>query len=172
MQTLIVKKIKQLFIFALCFASAVVVAVEKSGDILRYEQFYIAGSPSEETLTAFKKKTGAVIVDLRSINELGNCSEPAVASKLGLQYRKVNFDKAEHISPEVIQGIDKAVIEAGARPVLLFCKTGNRAAAWLAIHLVQTKNKSIDESIRIAKGLGLKPDAEAGVREFLKTSEK
>tara|TARA_B110001454_G_scaffold124375_1_gene116053 strand:+ start:34869 stop:35339 length:471 start_codon:yes stop_codon:yes gene_type:complete len=133
----------------------------------KYGRFYISGQPTEEELTSFKKNTGAVVMDLRSIDELGNCSEPATVSKLGMQYGRVLFEKSATIDPEVIKQIDQQVADAKDKPVFLFCKSGNRASAWLAIHLVKKENKSIDEAVSIAKTTGLKSDMEKAVREYL-----
>lgn len=133
----------------------------------KYGRFYISGQPSEDELAAFKKNTGAVVMDLRSIDELGNCSEPATVSKLGMQYGRVLFEKTETIDPKVISQIDEHVASAKDKPVFLFCKSGNRAAAWLAIHLVKKEKKSIDDAISIAKSTGLKTDMEKAVRTYL-----
>lgn len=116
----------------------------------------------------FKKRDGGTVLDLRAIDELGNCSEPAAATKVGLQYNRVNFEKKKTIDPEVIAGIDKAVKDAGNKPILLFCKTGNRAAAWLAIHMVREEKKPLEEAIATAKLMGLKPDMEKAVRAYLR----
>lgn len=171
MNTRLVKEFKQFSIVALLFGSLFSFAAETQ-EILHFDRFYIAGSPSEKTLADFKKKTGAAIIDLRAAKDMGNCSEPAAASKLGLQYRKVTFEKADAINPDVIRDVDKAVSEAGNKPVLLFCKTGNRAAAWLAIHLVQKEKYSLDDALKVARDLGLKEDGERGVRQYFKTSGK
>ena len=167
---LLVKKFKLLCLFFFCILSLPALAAKNS--FAQYDRFYISGAPKEKDLEDFKKKTGAYVIDLRSINEMGSCSEPATAGKLGLQYRKVSFEKAENISPEVIRDIDKSVNEAGGKPVLLFCKTGNRAAAWLAIHLVEKQHMNLEEAVKIAQGVGLKADGEKGVRSYFKTLEK
>lgn len=134
---------------------------------VKHGRFYISDQPTENELTAFKKNTGAVVVDLRSIDELGNCSEPATVSKLGMQYGRVLFEKSTTIDPKVISQIDQQVADAKDKPVFLFCKSGNRASAWLAIHLVKKEKKSIDEAISIAKTSGLQIDMEKAVRTYL-----
>lgn len=133
----------------------------------KYGRFYVSGQPSEQELLAFKNETGAVVLDLRSIDELGNCSEPATVSKLGLRYGRVLFEKTAPIEPSVIAEIDKQVKAAKDEPVFLFCKTGTRAAAWLTIYLVKNEKKSIEEALSITKSMGLKPEMEKLVRSFL-----
>lgn len=133
-----------------------------------YGRYFISGTPSEKTLREFKEAKGAEIVDLRAMDELGNCSEPATATKVGLQYGRVEFAKKPEIPAQVIADIDAAVKKSGDKPVLLFCKTGNRAAAWLAVHLIRDEKMSIDEAIKITRPMGLKKDMEAAVRKFVK----
>ncbi len=137
-------------------------------EIKNYGNIYVAGTPTEQELASFKKRKGAVVLDLRAIDELGNCSEPATVAKLGLQYNRVNFAKDPKIDPQVIADIDKAVAQAHEKPILLFCKTGNRAAAWLAIHMVREEGRSLESALSVARGLGLKDDMEKAVREYLR----
>lgn len=134
----------------------------------KFDRFYISSSPTESELADFKKQMGAMVIDLRSMDELGNCSEPATVSKLGMQYGRVLFEKKTEIDPKVIEDIDKQVDQSNDKPVLLFCKSGSRASAWLAIHLVKHKNKPVEEAITIAKTTGLKPEMEEAVRNYLK----
>jgi protein tyrosine phosphatase (PTP) superfamily phosphohydrolase (DUF442 family) len=130
-----------------------------------YGRFNISGPPTEQELTKFKQK-GNLILDLRTTPEVGE--EPAVAKKLGLQYERVDYDaKAETIDPQVIGKIEKVLKTAGDKPVLLFCGSGNRAASYVAIHLVKDKKMPVDEAIKIAKDLGMSGGMEAKVRAFL-----
>lgn len=135
-----------------------------------YGRFFVSGEPQEAELKKFKKEKGAVVLDLRNFDELGDHSEPAKVAKAGLQYSQVNFDaKAETINPEVIAGIDKVVKQAGNKPVLLFCKSGNRAASYVAIHLVRDEKMPLEDAIKIAKDLGLSEKMEPKVRAYLTT---
>ncbi|MBX3021382.1 MAG: hypothetical protein KF799_06850 [Bdellovibrionales bacterium] len=133
----------------------------------RFGRLYISGEPSDQALAHFKKEKGAEVLDLRDFNELGSCSQPASASKLGLRYNRVVFAKKAEIHPETIAGIDKVIKEAGQKPILLFCKTGNRAAAYLAIHLVRDEKMPVEQAILTASGMGLKDDMAQAVRKYL-----
>lgn len=139
-----------------------------AAEFKHHGNIYVSGTPTEKQMADFKKQRGATVLDLRATDELGNCSEPAAATKVGLQYNRVNFDKKAKIEPQIIADIDQAVAAAGDKPILLFCKTGNRAAAWLAIHLVRKEGKPLEEAILTAKNLGLKTDMEKAVREYLR----
>jgi protein tyrosine phosphatase (PTP) superfamily phosphohydrolase (DUF442 family) len=134
----------------------------------QHGRFFISGQPTPQELKQFKKKTGAAVLDLRSIDELGNCSEPATVTSLGMQYGRVNFEKAAQIDPEVIASIDRLVDGTHDKPVFLFCKTGSRAAAWLAIHMVKKEKVPLEKAISIAREMGLKPAMEQATRQFLK----
>lgn len=134
----------------------------------QYGRFFISAQPTDQELTDFKKKTGAVVVDLREFDELGTCSEPVTTTKLGMRYERVQFAKKGKIDDTLIKAIEEKVETAKDKPVLVFCKSGNRAAAWLAIHLVKKEKKSFDEAVTIARTMGLKPDMEQRVRDYLK----
>lgn len=134
---------------------------------VNFDNIFISGTPTEAEMASFKKQKGATVVDLRAIDELGNCSEPATAVKLGLQYNRVNFEKKETLDPKVLAQLDEVVAEAQGKPILLFCKTGSRAAAWLATYLVQEKKMSIEESLEKAKTAGLTESMEKSVRSYL-----
>lgn len=135
--------------------------------IKSYGNYHIAAQPTEKELADFKKQTGAVVVDLRDFDELGNCSEPATVAKLDMKYERVMFDKDSAIDSSVIKSIDALVGQAKGKPVLVFCKTANRSSAWLAIHLVETQKKSVEEAISIARTTGLQEPMEKKVREYL-----
>lgn len=132
-----------------------------------YENIYLSATPSEQEMAEFKKRKGAEVLDLRSFNELGNCSEPASAAKLGLQYNRVNFDPNTKIDSQVIKGITEVVEKSSGQPILIFCKSGVRAAAWLSIYLHQVKELSLDEALRAGKERGLSEKMEKSVREYL-----
>lgn len=132
-----------------------------------YGRIYVSAEPSEEDLAKFKKEKGAVVLDLREVKELGNCSQPASATKLGLKYNRVNFEAKETIDPGTIAMIDKAVEDAGNKPILLFCKSGARAAAYVAIRMAQKDHVPPEESIAAAKEMGLKGTMEKAVRNYL-----
>lgn len=150
------------------FIFAIFLSAFSSAGQQQYGQFFISNEPTEKELADFKKKAGAVVIDLREFDELGTCSEPVATTKLGMRYERTMFAKKAAITKDVVASIDKQVASAGDKPVLVFCKSGSRAAAWLAIHLVEKEKKSLEESVTIARSMGLKPDMEQRVREYFK----
>ncbi len=149
-----------LVLFALLFGTLV------HAKMKNYGNYYISPQPTENELTEFKKQAGAVVVDLRDFDELGNCSEPATVSKLSMKYERVIFDKESQIDPTVIKSIDGQVAQAQGKPVLVFCKTANRSSAWLAIHLVEQKKMKLEDALAIARSTGLQANMETKVREY------
>lgn len=150
-------------IFMLLFSwSAVATEFRNHGDI------FVSGTPTEKELAAFKDLRGGTVLDLRAIDELGNCSEPAASARLGLQYNRVNFEKKDRLDPKIVAEIDQAVSARANKPILLFCKTGNRAAAWVAVHMVRVEKVPLEEAITEARRLGMKDDMESAVREYLR----
>ncbi|MGE0761904.1 MAG: sulfur transferase domain-containing protein [Bdellovibrionales bacterium] len=136
--------------------------------VTQYGQFYFSAAPDENALAEFKKRGGQAVVDLRTTKEM-DCSELAVATKLGLKYQNIQFKKAEPINKAVIAQIEKAVADSKGASILLHCETGNRAAAWLAIHLVTQDKMKPKEALSIAEEVGLRSaDLKTKVGTYLK----
>lgn len=133
-----------------------------------YKNFYFSGPVNKEILQDFKRQNGAVVIDVRGFDEKGDCGEAIIATKLGLKFFAAPMPKEKPITKDTIAQVEKFVKEAGNKPVLLYCSTGNRSAAWLAVHLVKTDKMPADEAVNIAKSVGLKSEAvEKEVREFI-----
>lgn len=147
------------------FSQSADVAAKHS--VSSYENIYIGADLSTQELSEFKKKEGAVVIDLREMKELGSCGQAVEATKLGLQYQMVSFSREGAISPKVIADIDALVEKAGSQPVLVFCKSASRAASWLAIHLATKKKMSQERALAIARKNGLQPGSEVRVRNYL-----
>lgn len=141
-------------------------------EVKQFENFYLSSVPSKKALQEFKKKKVATVIDLRPFKEK-DCDSMTAAQSLGMKYIPIFFDKTQPIDSQVIKDIDKAVAENSNKPILIYCSSGTRAAAWLATYLVRTQNKTTSEALTIAKSAGLKsPDMEEKVQEYLLTIKK
>lgn len=138
--------------------------------VTQYGNYYFANAPDEAALAAFKKVGGTAVVDLRTTKEM-DCSEIALVGKLGMKYHNVQFSKTDPINKDTITQIEKIVKEADGKPVLLHCSTGNRAAAWLAVHLVEQNKVDAPTAMRVAEEAGLNSaDLKTKLATYLKTN--
>lgn len=138
--------------------------------ISSYENIQIAGEITPAELEKFKQQKGAVVVDLREARERGPWEQAEKAKKLGLTMKSAEFSTSEPIQKGVIDSISAAVKEAGKKPVLVYCKSGNRASAWLAIHLIKTQKMPEEKAFEIARKTGLREAMEDKVREYLRAN--
>jgi protein tyrosine phosphatase (PTP) superfamily phosphohydrolase (DUF442 family) len=131
---------------------------------------YLSRPPNKKALLQFKKNKVQSIVDLRTFKEK-DCDSMTAAVQLGMKYHNVSFDKEAPIQKSTLDEIDKIVAENGDKPILIYCESGNRSAAWLAIYLARTGRATPQESLAIAKLAGLtSPMMEEKVQDYLKIS--
>ncbi|MGI9265357.1 MAG: hypothetical protein ACR2QU_10525, partial [Gammaproteobacteria bacterium] len=57
--------------------------------------------------------------------------------------------------PETIALLDNILRERPNKKILMHCSSGNRVAAWYAIHLVQVEDMERDNALDIARRNGL-----------------
>jgi len=140
-----------------------------AGDVKQYASFYLAGQPDAAGLAAARDAGVAVVIDLRDPSE-HDWDEAAAAEAIGLQYHNVPVS-GRALSREAMQRIDAIVRENEGEEILLHCASGNRAAAWLAIHLVEGEGMDVDEALAIGRRTGISKDAIAeNVTAYLEAS--
>lgn len=114
----------------------------------------LGGSPDVEGLRAAKEAGVAVVVDLRGPEEHEFDAQTA-AESVGLEFHQVPVPKGRPFSKDAFDEIERIVAEASGRTVYLYCGSGNRASAWLAVHLVQRHGLSQGDAFAVAERTGL-----------------
>ena len=109
---------------------------------------------SEAALTHFKNLGGVAVINLRKPWET-DFDEQAIVEKLGLEYYNFPVSGRKELSAATMEKIGNAIRELGDVPVMVHCASGNRAAAWLATHLVTVHQDSLDNALKVAKSVGL-----------------
>lgn len=120
----------------------------------QYKNLYFAGQPNEAALRHFKKLGGAAVVNLREPWET-DFDEQAIVEKLGLKYYNFPVSGRKELSASTMKKIGNAIQQEGEVPVMVHCASGNRAAAWLATHLITVHQDSLDNALKVAKSVGL-----------------
>ena len=137
-------------------------------NVVQVGPLYVSRQPDVATLEAARDAGVTTVINLRGPDEM-DWDEAAAVRALGLQYYNVpitgggpSFDAA------AIDEIGKAVAARRGGKVLMHCRSGNRAAAWLAVHLANDHDLPVDEAISIARDAGLTYEPlESRVRSYV-----
>jgi len=130
------------------------------GDTVRVtalDNLRFGGQPDEEALRAAGEAGVEIVVNLRSPDE-DDFDERAAAESLGLEYHNVPLVKGAPLDGHALEKIEAIVGKADGRTVYLHCKSGNRAAAWLATHLVERQGMPKADALVVAERVGLRKD--------------
>ncbi len=113
------------------------------------------GQPTAANLEAFKAAGGAVVLDLRDPMEPRSLDEPAIVSRLGMEYVNVPIG-AGTMSDETIDRVLDVMRRAGDRTVLVHCASGNRVAGALLPYLILDQSLDEEDAINQAMRVGLR----------------
>lgn len=106
---------------------------------------------------------GTRVIDLRGADE-GTAEAAAAAAAAGVDYHNVPVPGAA-IDPDQVAEVARLIDQAGGRPVLLHCASGNRAGMiWGAVQL--RRGVALDEVRERLDGVPLRPAAEDALAGF------
>lgn len=108
-----------------------------------------------------------VVINLREPGEMP-WDEKAAAEALGLTYIAVPVARDGPLSKEAPERVEAVVEEHPGEQVLVHCSAGNRAAAWLATHLVRSHGMKAQDALAVGKRAGLtKAETAVKVEQYL-----
>lgn len=137
-------------------------------NVVGVKHLYISGQPDEAALIEARENGVAAVINLRGADEI-DWDEEAAVNALGIGYYNIPIVPGDTgLDAGAVAAITKLVGQYKGQKILLHCSSGNRASAWLAVHLVHDHGMPADSAIELAKHASLtKPEAETMVREFL-----
>lgn len=135
--------------------------------VVGVKRLYISAQPDSAALVDARRHDVGVIINLRESEEQ-TWDEARAASKEGLTYYNVPIArKGTSFDQNAMKRISTLVQQHPNEKILLHCSSGNRAAAWLAIHLTNDHGIAIENSIVLAKMAGLtNAGVESRVRHY------
>ena len=144
-----------------------------ASNVVGVKHLYFSEQPDAQTLVEAGDRGVGVVINLREPAEM-DWDEAGSAQELGMTYynlpiaaQSASFDAA------TMKKISALVGKHRDTKILLHCSSGNRASAWLAIHLVQDHGMHIENSVSLARQAGLtKPEIESRVRQYLSEVEQ
>ncbi|NCN42174.1 hypothetical protein GW916_13095 [bacterium] len=120
-----------------------------------YKHMSFTAQPSKEDLAEAKKQGYQVIINLRAPSEI-SWDEAAYAKSLGLEYYNVPlFNKAEEIDAAAVIKLERIHMQTHKQKQLIHCSTGNRAAAWMAAHMMVKHELSAEDALKVGRKLGI-----------------
>jgi len=139
-----------------------------ANNVVSVKHLYFSEQPDAATINEARDHGVGVVVNLREPSEF-DWDEESAATDAGLTYYNVPIAAAgPSFNAAAMEEISTLVQKHKDQKILLHCSSGNRASAWLAIHMVNDHGMGIESSISLARKAGLtKPVIEARVREYL-----
>ena len=126
------------------------------------ETLFSCGQPSREALDALCKSGCEIIVNLRPPAECGDFDEAECARQLGITYHNIPIAGPGDLGPDAVDALDRILKEAGDRPVVIHCASGNRVGGLLALHACWKRGMNPEEAIAYGEKSGL---AAPGLRD-------
>jgi len=140
-------------------------------NVMTLHHLHISGQPAAEALEAAKAAGVSVVVNLRESSEM-SWDEAAAVEALGMTYVHIPVPGREPFSEAVFAQIDRTVHEHESEQVWLHCASGNRVAAWLAVHVKERHDMSVDDALAVGRKAGITKSAiEQKVRAYVTARE-
>ena len=140
-------------------------------NVVSVKHLFFSEQPDTAALQVAYENGVGVVISLRDPSET-EWDEAAAVENLGMTYYNVPVpSEGAGFDPEAMRTISRLVGQHSDEKLLLHCSSGNRAAAWLAVHLANDHGMTTEQSVVLARQAGLtKPQMETRVRNFLDNS--
>jgi protein tyrosine phosphatase (PTP) superfamily phosphohydrolase (DUF442 family) len=140
-------------------------------NVMRVRHLWLAGQPDEAALEAAREAGVSVVINLREPSEL-DWDEQRAAEALGMTYYSVPIPREGPLPGAAIARIEELIESHEGQSSLVHCSSGNRAAGWLAVHLVTEHDMSLDEALAVGRRAGItKEPIAAKVTAFVEATE-
>jgi protein tyrosine phosphatase (PTP) superfamily phosphohydrolase (DUF442 family) len=135
--------------------------------VTRLGNLWFADQPDAAGLDAARQNGVGVVVNLREPEEL-TWDEASAVEAMGMHYFSVPVSGALPFSAQAFDRIEEIVASHPNQQVLIHCSSSNRAAGWLATHLVQREGMAVEDALAVGRRTGITKDAIAEkVRAYL-----
>lgn len=98
---------------------------------------------------------GVALISLRPTDEDGTGWEESRTAALHGRYRRIPVAGTAGVTEANARLLDTAIADAGDHPVVVYCASGNRVGALLALRAYYVQGKSPEEALQIGKAGGL-----------------
>jgi uncharacterized protein (TIGR01244 family) len=134
---------------------------------------FLASQPAEADFRQAREGGVKTVINLRKADEVKDFDEPALMKELGIEYVSLPFHAASEMTPQLLDQARAVLNDAGKKPILMHCNSGNRVGAvWLA-HRVLDGGLTWDAALEEAKVVGMKlPAYEEAVKKYVESKRK
>lgn len=125
---------------------------------------YSSGQPTKAQFQNLLEKGVQVVIDLRADDETPDFDEAAFVRGIGLQYLELPVRGKEGLTRENVLSLDALFLQAGERPLLLHCSSGNRVGAMMALREAWLHGATAEQALVVGRAWGMKslePDVTA-----------
>lgn len=117
--------------------------------------FACGGQPDPGQLTAAASAGVRNIINLRPPSEDHGYDEPAKAEELGLDYTVLPIAGGADLNRENAAKLDALLADAGDKPTLIHCASGNRVGALMALRAAWVQGKDKTAALETGRCWGL-----------------
>ncbi|XOV82836.1 MAG: hypothetical protein ACFHXK_18500 [bacterium] len=126
-----------------------------AGNVVQVKHLYFSAQPDAEGIREAQAAGVEVVINLRHRDET-QWDEATAVTQAGLAYYQVPISsEGPGFDQHAMRRISDIVASHGDQPIWLHCSSGNRASAWLAVHLVQDHQMTVEQSLALARKVGL-----------------
>jgi uncharacterized protein (TIGR01244 family) len=112
------------------------------------------GEPSQAQLEAIAAHGFRTVVSLRTDAEGSEIEAPGVEG-LGMRYAAIPVAGADGLTRAAAEALDRILDDPEAGPVAIFCGSGNRVGALLALRAAWLEGATPEEALRLGTDAGL-----------------
>lgn len=138
----------------------------------RYANLYFSGQPQPGDFPDLKEQGFSTVINLRAGTEYDEGKEEVLVENLGMTYYNIPFSGGSELDDGFIEAVTQKIMKhRGEGKVLVHCSSGNRVGIYLGGHFYKDHKYSREESVEVAKKLGLtNPGALRKLEKYLATT--
>jgi protein tyrosine phosphatase (PTP) superfamily phosphohydrolase (DUF442 family) len=119
------------------------------------EHLVTMGQPTPEQLSALVDLGYTDFISLRPVAESGAGWEEGIVADEGIAFARVAVSGAEGLTRENVAALDEAIDAAGGRPTVIYCASGNRVGAMLALRAYWLEGAEPEAALALGREAGL-----------------
>jgi uncharacterized protein (TIGR01244 family) len=119
------------------------------------DQLVIGGQPDDAALRQARDEGFRTVVSLRTPGEPGSAAARATVEGLGMRFVSIPVDRDTGLTEQNARALDEALTDPEAGRTVVYCGSGNRAAALLGLRAFVVEGASMDVALARFRELGL-----------------
>jgi protein tyrosine phosphatase (PTP) superfamily phosphohydrolase (DUF442 family) len=125
-------------------------------NLYRYQNFYLSGQPTYETLLWLKEKGIRTVINLRTEKENSEFASSAfneenLARKLGITYHNFPIDGTKDYNPEKLKGFSDLL--TSNEIILIHCASAMRVTDFFMAYLITKEGYTLNEATAVGRKL-------------------